>query len=77
MKTGMSVKLQLSREDSNISTTRRHAFKFDIKLRVKDDMNITGLDFLAIGDAGAYISHGPGVIEVAGHMQQALTLSRT
>ena len=66
MKTGMPVKLQLSREDSNVSTTRRHAFKFDIKLKVKDDMGITGLDFIAVGDAGAYISHGPGVIEVAG-----------
>lgn len=66
MKTGMPVKLQLSREDSNASTTRRHAFKFDIKLKVKDDMGITGLDFLAIADTGAYISHGPGVIEVAG-----------
>ena len=68
MKTGKPVKLQLSREDSNVSTTRRHAFKFDIKLKVKDDMGITGLDFIAVGDAGAYISHGPGVIEVAaGH----------
>ena len=66
MKSGRPVKLSLSREESNSSTTRRHAFKFYINTKVDNNMKITGLHMAAYADTGAYLSHGPGVIEVVG-----------
>ncbi|MGC8558891.1 MAG: xanthine dehydrogenase family protein molybdopterin-binding subunit, partial [Nitrososphaeria archaeon] len=66
VKTGRPVRMELSREESNAATTRRHAFTFEIRIKVSPDMNIKALAINAIGDAGAYLSHGPGVLEVAG-----------
>jgi len=66
MKTGQPVKLTLTREESGKSTTRRHGFIFHIKSGITKAGSISGLYIKAVGDTGAYISHGPGVLKVSG-----------
>lgn len=66
IKGGVPVKMTFSREESNASTTRRHSFRFYIDAAINEKMKLAGLYVRAIADTGAYLSHGPGVIEVAG-----------
>ncbi|MGC9208279.1 MAG: xanthine dehydrogenase family protein molybdopterin-binding subunit [Nitrososphaeria archaeon] len=66
LKTGRPVKLTFTREESNISTTRRISMDIEVRAKVTNDMKIQGLFMKVLAEAGAYLSHAPIVLEVAG-----------
>ncbi|MEM0097580.1 MAG: xanthine dehydrogenase family protein molybdopterin-binding subunit, partial [Conexivisphaerales archaeon] len=66
MKGKVPVKMTFTREESNMATTRRQAFRFYIKSTLSSDNHILGIYVRAIADAGAYISHGTSVLDVSG-----------
>ena len=65
IKSGAPVKMTFTREESNVATTRRQAFRFYIKTGLSSDNYILGNYVKAIADTGAYLSHGPVVLEVS------------
>ncbi|MFP3262577.1 MAG: xanthine dehydrogenase family protein molybdopterin-binding subunit [Nitrososphaeria archaeon] len=66
LKTGRPVKLSFSREESNIATTRRISMRFHIKSKTTKDMKLQGLYVNVLAETGAYLSHAPIILEVAG-----------
>jgi CO/xanthine dehydrogenase Mo-binding subunit len=53
-KTRRPVKLVLTREEDIRMTSKRHPFDIKIKLGAKEDGTLTGIEVLALADAGAY-----------------------
>ncbi|AZR73599.1 aldehyde oxidase [Anoxybacter fermentans] len=56
------VKTIYSREESIISTSKRHPIIFRFKTGVKKDGTLTAWEATIIGDTGAYASSGPAVV---------------
>ncbi len=61
-KTKRPVKLVLTREEDIRMTSKRHPFDIRIKLGAKKDGTLTGIEVLALADAGAYATLSPIVM---------------
>jgi CO/xanthine dehydrogenase Mo-binding subunit/aerobic-type carbon monoxide dehydrogenase small subunit (CoxS/CutS family) len=59
------VKLTYSREESFLSTTKRHPYSVRYKLGAKQDGTLVAAQVHIVGDTGAYASWGPTVIRRA------------
>ncbi|HWP48722.1 MAG TPA: molybdopterin cofactor-binding domain-containing protein [Candidatus Limnocylindrales bacterium] len=64
-KFGKPVKLTYSREESFLSTTKRHPYVMTCKLGAKRDGTLVAAQVNIVGDTGAYASWGPTVIKRA------------
>lgn len=64
-KFGKPVKLTYSREESFLSTTKRHPYTMTCKLGAKKDGTLVAAHINIVGDTGAYASWGPTVIKRA------------
>jgi CO/xanthine dehydrogenase Mo-binding subunit/aerobic-type carbon monoxide dehydrogenase small subunit (CoxS/CutS family) len=60
--TGRPVKMVLTREESFLTSTKRHAFFMDTVMGATKDGRLTAAKVEIIGDTGAYASLGPPVI---------------
>ena len=60
--TNRPIKTIYSREESIISTSKRHPITFKMKTGVKKDGSLTAWETTVIGDTGAYASSGPAVV---------------
>ncbi len=56
------IKTVYSREESIISTSKRHPMIFRFKTGVKKDGTLTAWEAIVIGDTGAYASSGPAAV---------------
>jgi len=65
MKTGRPVRLVFSREESIVSTAKRHPARITCKMGLKNDGRITAVDFRMISDGGAYGMSTEGVMRKA------------
>lgn len=61
-KTGRPVKMAYSREESMITSTKRHPYYMHYKIGARSDGKLTAVQAEIYGDTGAYSSHGPGVL---------------
>ena len=59
--TGEPARLAYSRRDSMTSTTKRHPAAMKVRVGASRDGRLTGLDFFATFNTGAYASWGPTV----------------
>lgn len=66
LKTGRPVKMVYTREESIISSTKRHPYVIDYKMGATKDGKIQAVKAHIVGDTGAYASYGPGVLTRAG-----------
>ncbi|WP_434130895.1 xanthine dehydrogenase family protein molybdopterin-binding subunit [Sporomusa sphaeroides] len=60
--TGRPVKMVYSREESIISSVKRHPYIIDYKSGADKDGRLTAVKAVIIGDTGAYASYGPAVL---------------
>ncbi|MGB5215240.1 MAG: molybdopterin cofactor-binding domain-containing protein [Anderseniella sp.] len=65
MKTGSPVRLVYTREESIISTAKRHPARITYKMGLKNDGRITAVSFKMISDGGAYGLSTEGVMRKA------------
>ncbi len=65
MKTRLPVRLVFSREESIVSTAKRHPARITYKMGLKDDGRITAVAFAMISDGGAYGMSTEGVMRKA------------
>jgi CO/xanthine dehydrogenase Mo-binding subunit/aerobic-type carbon monoxide dehydrogenase small subunit (CoxS/CutS family) len=65
MKTGQPVRLVFSREESIVSTAKRHPARITYKMGLKNDGRITAITFAMISDGGAYGMSTEGVMRKA------------
>jgi nicotinate dehydrogenase large molybdopterin subunit len=65
MKTGQPVRLVYTREESIISTAKRHPARIAYKMGFKNDGRITAVQFKMISDGGAYGMSTEGVMRKA------------
>ncbi|WP_261617491.1 molybdopterin-dependent oxidoreductase [Microbaculum marinisediminis] len=65
MKTGQPVRLVFTREESIISTAKRHPARITYKMGLKRDGRITAVSFRMISDGGAYGLSTEGVMRKA------------
>ncbi len=65
MKTGSPVRLVFTREESIISTAKRHPARITYKMGLKKDGRITAVSFRMISDGGAYGLSTEGVMRKA------------
>jgi CO/xanthine dehydrogenase Mo-binding subunit/aerobic-type carbon monoxide dehydrogenase small subunit (CoxS/CutS family) len=65
MKTGQPVRLVYTREESIISTAKRHPARIAYKMGFKSDGRITAAEFRMISDGGAYGMSTEGVMRKA------------
>lgn len=63
--TGKAVKLAYRREESFLSTTKRHPYEVHYRLGATRDGRLTAVQVRILGDTGAYASWGPTVIRRA------------
>lgn len=61
-KTGRPVKMVYSREESMISTVKRHPYLIEYKSGATADGKLQAVQVSIIGDTGAYASYGPAVL---------------
>jgi len=61
-KTGRPVKLSYTREESMISTTKRHPYTMRYKMGARKDGKLVAAEVEIFGDTGAYSSFGPAVL---------------
>ena len=57
------VRLVLSRREAVMVGMKRHPFTISLRAGCDEVGRLTGLDFKAIADTGAYASHGPEVLD--------------
>ncbi len=69
---GKPVKLELSREESFISTRVRHAMKISIKSALNKEGRLMARKAQLISNQGAYASHGHSVVAGAAHVTKQL-----
>jgi len=62
LKTGRPVKMEYSREESMIESSKRHPYILKYKIGVKKDGTIVALDVKNIADGGAYCASSPWVL---------------
>ena len=60
--TGRPVKYVFTREESILSTTKRHAFNMHYKIGASQEGKLMAAQVLIIGNTGAYASFGPAVL---------------
>ena len=65
MKTGRPVRIVFTREESIVSTAKRHPSRVTYKMGLKNDGRITAVRFLMISDGGAYGMSTEGVMRKA------------
>lgn len=65
MKTGQPVRLVFTREESIISTAKRHPARIHYKMGLKNDGKITAVEFHMVSDGGAYGMSTEGVMRKA------------
>ena len=65
MKTGQPVRLVFTREESIVSTAKRHPARITCKMGLKNDGRITAATFQMISDGGAYAMSTEGVMRKA------------
>ncbi len=65
MKSGLPVRLVFTREESIISTAKRHPARITYKMGLKNDGRITAVEFRMISDGGAYGLSTEGVMRKA------------
>ncbi len=65
MKTGQPVRLVYTREESIISTAKRHPARITYRMGIKNDGRITAAEFHMISDGGAYGMSTEGVMRKA------------
>ncbi len=65
MKTGRPVRLVYTREESIISTAKRHPARITYKMGLKRDGRITAVQFTMLSDGGAYGMSTEGVMRKA------------
>ncbi|WP_099867858.1 molybdopterin-dependent oxidoreductase [Pararhizobium haloflavum] len=65
MKTGRPVRLVFTREESILSTAKRHPSRVTYKMGLKNDGRITAVSFRMISDGGAYGMSTEGVMRKA------------
>ncbi len=65
MKTGQPVRLVYTREESIVSTAKRHPARITYKMGLKRDGRITAVEFKMISDGGAYGMSTEGVMRKA------------
>ncbi len=61
-KTGRPVRIVYSREESFLTTTKRHPFRIRVEAGATRDGDLTGLRMDFVADTGAYASFGPGIV---------------
>ena len=61
-KTGRPVRIVYSREESFLTTTKRHPFHIHVEAGATRDGDLTGLRMDFVADTGAYASFGPGIV---------------
>jgi CO/xanthine dehydrogenase Mo-binding subunit/aerobic-type carbon monoxide dehydrogenase small subunit (CoxS/CutS family) len=64
--TGKPVKMEYTREETMLVTTKRTQLRTWIKTGVKKDGTITAVEARVVGDAGAYASWSPNIMRKAG-----------
>jgi CO/xanthine dehydrogenase Mo-binding subunit len=62
LRSGRPVKMVYSREESMVSTTKRHPYFMHYKLGASSNGKLTAAHVEIYGDTGAYSSFGPGVL---------------
>lgn len=62
LKTGRPVKLTYTRQESIISSTKRHPFTMRYKLGARKDGKLVAAEVEIFGDTGAYNSYGTAVL---------------
>ncbi len=65
MKSGRPVRLVFTREESIVSTAKRHPARITYRMGFKDDGRITAADFHMVSDGGAYGLSTEGVMRKA------------
>jgi nicotinate dehydrogenase large molybdopterin subunit len=65
MKSGRPVRLVYTREESIISTAKRHPARITLKMGLKSDGRITAVQFAMLSDGGAYGMSTEGVMRKA------------
>jgi len=60
--TGRAVKMVYTREESMISSCKRHPYIIDYKTGATKDGKLVAVKAVIIGDTGAYASYGPAVL---------------
>jgi CO/xanthine dehydrogenase Mo-binding subunit/aerobic-type carbon monoxide dehydrogenase small subunit (CoxS/CutS family) len=65
IKTGRPVRLVFTREESIVSTAKRHPARITLKMGLKRDGRITAVEFKLISDGGAYGLSTEGVMRKA------------
>jgi len=65
MKSGRPVRIVYTREESIISTAKRHPARISYKMGLKNDGRITAVEFRMISDGGAYGMSSEGVMRKA------------
>jgi CO/xanthine dehydrogenase Mo-binding subunit/aerobic-type carbon monoxide dehydrogenase small subunit (CoxS/CutS family) len=64
--TGLPVKMEYSREETMLVTTKRTQLRTWIKTGVKKDGTLVAVEARVVGDAGAYASWSPNIMRKAG-----------
>lgn len=59
---GRPVKLEISREETFVSTRTRHAIEYELTAALKNDGQIIAKDMVAISNQGGYASHGHSIV---------------
>ncbi len=65
MKSGQPVRLVFTREESIVSTAKRHPARITYKMGLKNDGRITAVEFRMVADGGAYGLSTEGVMRKA------------
>jgi aldehyde oxidoreductase len=60
--TGRPVRIVYGRQESFLSSTKRHPFRIRIRTGVTRDGDLTALQVELLADTGAYASFGPGIM---------------
>lgn len=69
---GRPVKLEVSREETFVSTRTRHGMKFHVQAAVRKDGRLVARKLQAYSDQGAYASHGHAIVANAANMFKQL-----
>ncbi len=60
--TGRPVRIVYGRQESFVSSTKRHPFRIRVRTGVTRDGDLTALEVDLLADTGAYASFGPGIM---------------
>lgn len=69
---GRPVKMELSREETFVSTRTRHAIRFHVQAAVKKDGTLVARKLEAFSNQGGYASHGHAIVANAANLFKQL-----